>query len=177
MPLSYHLHGENQGQGQNPVTAKAVLSCRQSKRGSKAFWDAEQLDRDRTCPWHTCIASEPLSPREAGVRPLCPRKDCRQRRGAALGRRFLSKPHLAVLITHQLYARPPVEPPPPILPEKWLRTDSQGVQQDTDLARLFGDAAIPLTLLAQRTGATTANAGSIHHTQASIGFSALLMRD
>jgi hypothetical protein len=110
------------------------------------------------------------------VRSLRPRKDCRQRRGAALARRFLSKPHLDVLITHQLYARPPVEPPPPILPEKWLRTDSQWVQQPTSLSWLLGGAALPLALRAQRTGAATADAGSIHHAQGPIGFSAVFMR-
>src|SRR5579884_1755574 len=50
------------------------------------------------------------------------------------------------------------------------------MQQHTDLARLCRRTAIPLTLLAQRTGTTTVNAGTIHHTQAAIGFSALLMR-
>ncbi len=61
MPLSYHLPSENQEQDQNTVAAKAVLSCRQSERGSKAFCDAEQLDRDLASPWHTHMASEPLS--------------------------------------------------------------------------------------------------------------------
>src|SRR5437868_2137029 len=51
------------------------------------------------------------------------------------------------------------------------------MQQHTDLARLCRRTAIPLTLLAQRTGTTTVNAGNIHHAQAAIGFSALLMRE
>jgi len=51
------------------------------------------------------------------------------------------------------------------------------MQQHADLARLCCGVAIPLALLAQRTGTTTANAGSIHHAQAPIGFSALFMRD
>ncbi len=38
-----------------------------------------------------------------------------------------------------------------------------------------GGGAIPLTLLAQRAGATTANAGRLDHAQAAIGFSTLLM--
>src|SRR5258708_7177465 len=49
------------------------------------------------------------------------------------------------------------------------------MQQDAHLARLFGSAAIPLTLVAQGTGTATADAGCIHHAQASIGFSAPLM--
>jgi hypothetical protein len=51
------------------------------------------------------------------------------------------------------------------------------MQQHAHLARLGRCAAIPLTLLAQRTGTTTANAGAIHDAQAAIGFSALLVRD
>jgi hypothetical protein len=54
--------------------------------------------------------------------------------------------------------------------------DSEWMQEHTHLARLFGRAVIPLTLLTERTGAATVNTGSIHDTQASIGFSALLMR-
>jgi hypothetical protein len=44
------------------------------------------------------------------------------------------------------------------------------------LARLGRRTAIPLTLLAQWTRTTTANAGAIHHAQAAISFSAVLMR-
>src|SRR5271167_8789 len=49
------------------------------------------------------------------------------------------------------------------------------MQQYTDLTRLLGGAALPLTLLAQGTGTATTNTGRIDHTQAPIGFSALLM--
>jgi hypothetical protein len=49
------------------------------------------------------------------------------------------------------------------------------MQQDTDLARLFGSAALPLALVAQWTGTTTVNAGSIHHAQASTRLSTLFM--
>jgi hypothetical protein len=51
------------------------------------------------------------------------------------------------------------------------------MQQHADLTRLLGGAALPLALLAQPTGATTADAGSIDHAQASVSFSALFMRD
>ena len=44
------------------------------------------------------------------------------------------------------------------------------MQQDADLAGLRGSAAIPLTLLAQGTGTTTADAGGIDHAQTPIGF-------
>lgn len=51
------------------------------------------------------------------------------------------------------------------------------MQQDTDLARLLGGLALPLTLLAQGTGTATADAGSIHQTQAPLGFSTVFMRE
>jgi hypothetical protein len=51
------------------------------------------------------------------------------------------------------------------------------MQEQTDLAWLRGFAALPLALLAQRTGTTTADAGPIHHAQASISFSSLFMRE
>jgi hypothetical protein len=49
------------------------------------------------------------------------------------------------------------------------------MQQNTDLARFCGGRAIPLTLLAQGTGPTTANAGSIDDAQTAVGFSTLFM--
>ena len=49
------------------------------------------------------------------------------------------------------------------------------MQKHTHLARLSGRAAIPLTLVAQGTGTTTADAGRIDHAQASIGFLAPLV--
>src|SRR6266699_7134153 len=51
------------------------------------------------------------------------------------------------------------------------------MQQDAHLTWFRGGPTLPLALLAQRTGTTTADAGSIHDAQASIGFSALLMWD
>jgi len=64
-----------------------------------------------------------------------------------------------------------------VAPEQRRGTNNEGMQEDTDLARLCGGVAIPLTLSAARTGTTTADAGSIHDAQAPIGFSALFMRD
>jgi hypothetical protein len=68
-------------------------------------------------------------------------------------------------------------PPTPIAPQERSRAYSQGMEQDTHLARLCCRAATPLARLSQRTGTTTADAGSVHDTQSSIGFSALFMRD
>ncbi len=49
------------------------------------------------------------------------------------------------------------------------------MEQQTDLTRLGSGAALPLTLFAQRAGAATANAGRIHHAQAPISLTALLV--
>jgi hypothetical protein len=55
------------------------------------------------------------------------------------------------------------------------RPDDQWMQQHAHLTRLCGGAPMPLTLLAQRARATTANAGRIHDAQTAIGFSAPFM--
>src|SRR5258708_17075913 len=65
-------------------------------------------------------------------------------------------------------AGPPMSSPAPISPEERGRTNLERMQQHAHLARLCCLPAIPLTLLAQRTGATTANAGRIHHAQTAI---------
>jgi hypothetical protein len=49
------------------------------------------------------------------------------------------------------------------------------MQQHAHLARLRGDAARPLALLAQRTGAATADTSCVDHAQAPIGLSAPLV--
>jgi hypothetical protein len=98
------------------------------------------------------------------------------RRKIWVGRETLLHLHFYALVTQQLHARPPMNPSTPVMPEKRLTPDNEGMQEHTDLTRLFGGAALPLALLAQRTGTTTVDAGAIHHTQAAIGFSTLLMR-
>src|SRR6266568_886965 len=56
-----------------------------------------------------------------------------------------------------------------------LRSDAQWMQQYAHLARLRGGIALPLALLPQRTGTTTAAAGRVHDAQTPIGFPAPLM--
>ena len=80
-------------------------------------------------------------------------------------------------MAQKLDAGPAMLPPTPVPPEKRRFPDHKGMQKHTDLAWLCCGSAIPLALLAERTGTTTANAGSIHHAQAPVGFSALLMRE
>lgn len=85
--------------------------------------------------------------------------------------------HFEALVPHELHAGTPMFFPAPISPEDRGRTNLEPMQQHAHLARLCRRSAIPLTLVAQRTRTTTANAGSIHNTQTAIDLSALLMRD
>ncbi len=78
-------------------------------------------------------------------------------------------------MSHEPHAGPSMLSAAGGVPEQGSRTHLQRMRQDTDLARFRGGAAIPLALLTQRTGAATANAGGIHHTQAAIGFPAPLL--
>ncbi len=87
----------------------------------------------------------------------------------------MRKRHLSPLVAEQAHAGATMLPATPIFPEQGRRSRLERMQQDADLARLARFAAIPLALLAQRTGTTTANARSIHHAQAPIGFSTPLM--
>jgi hypothetical protein len=79
--------------------------------------------------------------------------------------------------TKELHARAPMNPSTPVIPEERLTPDDEGMQEHADLARLCGGVAIPLALLAQRTGTATADAGRIDHAQAPIGLSTPLMGD
>ena len=79
------------------------------------------------------------------------------------------------LVSHELYTGSPVCSAVPIPPEQRDGTRTKRMEQDADLARLRGRAAIPLTLLTQRTRAAVANASRIHHAQAAVGFSTPLL--
>ena len=159
----------------NPTAVKTVLNRCQTERGGKDCWNAEQLDRDLTSRWSTRIASQSLCPREARVRSLRTGEDHFREAGRSCGRRWQA--HLDALVSHELHAGASMRSPAPIVPEQGSRTHLERMQQHTDLTRLCRRTAIPLTLLAQGTGTTTAHAGAIHHAQAAIGFSALLMRE
>ena len=78
--------------------------------------------------------------------------------------------YLDALMAQELDACPSVGPTAPVAPEQGRRTNDERMQEYTHLARLGSSAAIPLTLLAQGTGTTTADAGCIDHTQTPIGF-------
>jgi hypothetical protein len=83
--------------------------------------------------------------------------------------------HLDALVSHELQTGAPVFSSAPIAPERRGRADDEWMQKQTHLAGLRSSAAIPLTLLAQGTGTTTADAGGIDHAQTPIGFLAPLV--
>lgn len=140
---------------------------------SKGLRDAEQFDRHPSSRARTRIASQPLCPRETRMCPLCPGKGCgRDSRSGSVPRLHLD---LHALMAKQLDACPSMNSSTPVTPEKRLIPDDERMQEDTHLARFARFAAIPLALLAERTGAATANAGGIHHAQAPIGFSTSLL--
>jgi len=126
----------------------------------------------------TGIASQPLCPSETSMSTLRTGKR-RERDGwsgrvCAIPRLYLN---LDALGTKEVDTRVPMTPSTPILPEERFISDNERMEEHANLARLCCGDAIPLALLAQRTGTTTADAGSIHHTQAPIGFSAVFMWD
>jgi hypothetical protein len=78
-------------------------------------------------------------------------------------------------MSHELHTGAPVRSATPVAPEKRSLPDDERMQEDAHLARLCRRPAIPLTLLAQLAGTTTANAGTIPYAQASIDFATLLL--
>ena len=103
----------------NPTAIKTVLSCRQTERDGKAFWDAEQSDCHPPSREGTRIASQPLCPRKSRVCALGTRKG---RRGdgetGGGGRPDLD---LDALMAHQLDARPSVVSTTPVTEDEWVQ--------------------------------------------------------
>ena len=169
------LHSEQQAGPRrgNPKVGEDMLIRGQPERGSKGFWNAKQPDRHPSSREGTRIASQPLCPRKPIVGALGTRKRRRFDREAGRSGRF--DLDLDALMAQELYACTSVVPTAPVAPEQGHRADSERMQEYAHLARLRSSTAIPLTLVAQEAGATTANAGSIHDAQAPIGFSAMFL--
>ena len=135
--------------------------------------DAKEPDGDGTSGWRTHIARQPLLPAEPRVRPLRTGENY-----LPTGRRSDSRrrqAHFHALMSHQLLTGAPMDSAAPIVPEQRSRTHLQRMEQYTDLPRLCRCLAVPLTLLTERAGPTTAHAGPIDYAQTAIGFSAMLM--
>jgi hypothetical protein len=73
------LHSEEQvcPRRRSLQTAESVLSSGQSEQGGHGFWDTEQLERDPTSRWNSCIASESKRPVEAIMCALRTGQGCR----------------------------------------------------------------------------------------------------
>src|SRR5260370_7410632 len=111
------LHSEKHScpRKRDTVADEAALRrcfCCQTERSGKAFWDAEQLDRDPASRWIPRIASEPFRPRKASVRPLRAGKDhiCLTWRSDGGG----GQAHLDPLMSPALPPGPPLLSPVPV---------------------------------------------------------------
>jgi len=145
----------------------------QTQRGCKGCWDAKHPDRD----WPSCenasMASQPLWKAWTIPRPLCARQN-HVRQGGRSDDRWRQAP-LQALVAQELHASTPMGSAAGEAPEKGSNTNLERMQQHTHLARPGRRTAIPLTLLAQFTGTTPADAGSIHQEQAPVDFSTLFL--
>jgi hypothetical protein len=146
--------------------------CCQIERSGKAFWDAEQLDRDLASRWIPRIASEPFRPRKASVRPLRAGKDhlCLTWRSDGGG----WQAHLDALMSLELPTGAPVLSAVPVPPEQRCGTSRERVQQATSPTGLGGRFPMPLALLAQRAAATIANSGTVEYAQTAVSEALLL---
>jgi hypothetical protein len=122
------------------------------------------------------MACEPLGNVETRLRPLRTRAEWRSENWP--GRKALPffLP-LHALGTQHSAAPLSMMPSTPRSPEERRRTDPEGMQEHAHLARFGSGTTIPWTRFAERTGATTAHAGGIPHTQAPIGFATPLRYD
>ena len=114
-------------------------------------------------------------PREAKARPLRARKDhiCVGGRSGSGWRQA----HLDVLVSHELHTGTPVRSPAPVVRSRnGAGPTWSGCEPHThEGSALRSHCPDHSPLLAQRTRATTANAGRIDHAQTSIGFSTPLL--
>ena len=155
------------------MAVKAVLRRRQAERGRKGGRDAEHPDGNLPSGGSTSIASQPLWPRETRPCALGARQD--HIGGGQRSDGGWRQADLEALLSGELHAGAPGVSAPPIAPEQWGETDAKRIQQQADLAWLCGGAAIPLTLLTQRTGAAVANAGCIDQAQTAISLATSLL--
>src|SRR5438876_3679853 len=160
--------------GQLRLPLAAVLGHPQAEEGRERVWHAEQGDCRLDPALGAGIANESLVPGETSMGTLRTRKRCRSDTGSGLPRLHLD---LHALVVKQLYTRPPMSSSTPVLPEERRIPNDKRMEQDAHLARLARFAALPVARLSQRAGAATANAGGIHHAQASISFSAVFVRN
>src|SRR5258708_37413655 len=129
------LHSEKQAcpRRGNPTAVKTMLSRRQTERGGKAFWDTEQSDRHLTRCGDSCVASEPLCPREARVGTLRAGKDhfCFAWRSCCGVRQGL----LYILRAYQVHTCQPAASPTPVHPADGVPANTLSALREIDLQR------------------------------------------
>ena len=158
-----------------PKAAEAMLSRSLAERGGKAECRAEESDRYPARCWGSRVASQPLLKAETIMRTLRTGKG--RRRESWAGRTPGLHLHLHLRLPEQLLARTSMVPTTPVSPKQGRRPNDEGRQEHTHPTRLGGGFAMPLTLLAQKTGTATADAGRIHDAQASVSLGAPLLRN
>ena len=158
-----------------PKAAEAMLSLSLAERGGKAECRAEESDRYPARCWGSRVASQPLLKAETIMRTLRTGKRCRRESWA--GRTPGLHLHLHLRLPEQLLARTSMVPTTPVSPKQGRRPNDEGRQEHTHPTRLSGGLAMPLTLIAQKTGTATTDAGRIHDAQASVSLGAPLLRN
>ena len=89
----------------------------QSEEGRQTFWNPEKGEGDPPSHFGSSIASQPLVPCQAVMRPLGPRDHRRGRSGGSLESwLYLDLQVLAM----QAQAGMPLVPSAPVPPEKWI---------------------------------------------------------
>jgi hypothetical protein len=97
---------------ENPTASKTGLRLRQTERGGKGSWDAEQFDRHLVRGWDAHVPSEPLCPEEASMGSLRTGQD--DIRGAWRSGCGWQQAHLDTLEPHELHTSAPVFSAAPI---------------------------------------------------------------
>lgn len=145
----------------------------QSEKDGQALRKPEEGEGKSPSLICSSIARQPLVPCQAGMCTLCPRdQGSRRSRGSLQDWLHLN---LQILAMHTQTGVSLV-PSGPISPEQRSRTDRERMEKDAHVTRFGGGTASPLALFAQRTWTAGTDTGTIHHTQAPIGFSAVFMR-
>jgi hypothetical protein len=103
-----------------------ALRCEQAEESCEAFWDPDQLDGDLGSTRGACIASQPLLPRKAIMRPLRPGQG--NSRANWVGRESRLHLYLQALACEQLHAGPPMLPSAPVTPEQRSRPHGKGMR-------------------------------------------------
>src|SRR5260370_47069 len=155
--------------------SRDALAREQAEEGGEGVWHPEELHPDQEAiGWRTRIASQPLVPREAVMRPLRPGKDRWRQVWAGLAGRADLDFH--ALVAQELHAGAAMLSATPVSPAQGSRSYLEGMQQHTDSTRLSSRRPVPLTLLSPPAGATVSYPGGVDQPQPAIRFAALFGR-